>query len=163
MADHGGMDKHSGTGFAKGANHHVGKKGDAHADGGVAAVDPHDPNYEDGKDDKFVYYLANSDDWNKAHHNGSWKPTEQEKAKGFIQLYEANQVAKAGRSHFKGVDHLLLVEFSASKLGDGLVYEENTPRFYGNLPTKGKAFSKTYKLPLRADGSGHHTFPQHLQ
>lgn len=107
-----------------------------------------------------VYKILEAAEWAAAAAAGGYDGSAVDLADGFIHLSTALQAPETARRHFAGRENLVIVGFSAERLGEALRLEPSRggarfPHHYGRLDPALAVFHAP--LPLGADGA--HVFP----
>ncbi|MGI9516937.1 MAG: DUF952 domain-containing protein [Pirellulaceae bacterium] len=104
---------------------------------------------------QLVYKILDANLWESARQAGSFQGAGIDVQDGFIHLSAADQVQETARLYFAGQSNLVLVEFDADQLGDGLRWEasrdgQKFPHVYGEIPVQ--LASNVWPMPLNDDG-----------
>ncbi|GMV29004.1 MAG: hypothetical protein AMXMBFR59_11290 [Rhodanobacteraceae bacterium] len=105
---------------------------------------------------KPVYKIVDANLWKVAEACGTFTGSDADKRDGFIHLSTAAQLERTARTHFRGLDDLLLIAVDATHLGNALKYEasrsgDRFPHLYATLPMA--AVRSVRPLPLDAEGN----------
>ena len=111
-------------------------------------------------DDKIIYHMCRTDEWQSAQVTGAYLGSSQDKADGFIHFSDASQVVESAARHRAGQDGLVLLAVESAALGNALKWEPSRngvlfPHLYAPLPVAAVRWAKD--LPLSTDGR--HVFP----
>ena len=79
-----------------------------------------------------IYYIANSDSWERESRGGEYRNTSLE-TEGFIHCSLAEQVPGTLEKFFPSLDGLVLLEIDVQRLVPELRYENGFPHIYGPL------------------------------
>jgi uncharacterized protein (DUF952 family) len=102
-----------------------------------------------------VFKVATRAAWDEARAKGTLAASADDARDGYIHLSTAHQLAGTLSKHFKEKKDLVLIEFDAAALGEGLRWERSRgdeffPHLYAILPTS--AARAVFALELGADG-----------
>jgi uncharacterized protein (DUF952 family) len=108
---------------------------------------------------RLVFKICLAPEWNDASETGEYLGSPDDLRDGFVHLSTSHQLRGTAAKYFSGMDDLVLVAFSADRLGPQLKWEPSRggdlfPHFHGPLPVRLAEWVKP--LPFK---DGTHRFP----
>ncbi len=108
---------------------------------------------------RFLYHMANRDDWRAAEEAGLYRGSPDDRRDGFIHFSTAAQVAESAWRHRRGQGDLLLIIVPEAATGPWKWEPARSgdlfPHLYADLDPR--AVVAVHELPLGEDGR--HVFP----
>ena len=106
--------------------------------------------------DIVIYKICPRLEWENAQSDGVFRGSAVDLVDGFIHFSAAHQVRETAAKHFRGQTDLLLIAFSAERLGQDLKWEASRggdlfPHLYAELKTDLALWQEA--LTLSADGA----------